>query len=299
MTRFDSGFLKKLEYLSLVSRRTFRGQLLGHRRSRQMGSGIEFADHRDYVPGDDLRYLDWHMYARHGDLLLKRFHEDDDLHVYVLLDCSRSMQFGRPTKFDVARQVAAALAYIALADLDRVCLVAFAGDILDIFPPTRGKARILTLLRFLDRLRPEAAETDLARVASGLVHQAGRTGLAIVISDLFDPAGFQSGLDLLRYHRYEPNVVQLYDPHERSPELRGDLQVQDMETGLGRKVTVCRRGLRQYRRRFDRFLDSVRSYSRSYGLACAQASTDVPFDELILHMVRSAGLTQYGTFSNH
>ena len=111
---FDSEFLKKLEYLSLVSRRVFRGQILAQRRTMQLGGGIEFADHRDYTPGDDFRYLDWNVYARHGELLLKRFQEEEDLlHVYFLIDCSRSMGFGSPCKFDLARQLAAALADIA------------------------------------------------------------------------------------------------------------------------------------------------------------------------------------------
>src|SRR6267142_5963370 len=152
MALFDSEFLKKLEYLSLVSRRVFRGSILAQRRTRQLGGGIEFAEHREYAPGDDFRYLDWNVYARHDELLLKRFQEEEDLHVYILLDSSRSMAFGDPPKFDFARQVAAALAYIALADLDRIAVVAFANDILADFPLTRGKGRILSLLKFLEGL---------------------------------------------------------------------------------------------------------------------------------------------------
>src|SRR5262245_52640501 len=98
---------------------------MAQRRTMQLGGGIEFADHRDYHPGDDFRYLDWNLYARHEELLLKRFQEEEDLHVYFLLDCSRSMGFGDPVKFDLARQVLAALAYIALADLDRISVSAF------------------------------------------------------------------------------------------------------------------------------------------------------------------------------
>src|SRR5262249_41807925 len=123
MALFDSDFLKKLEYLSLISRRVFRGQILAQRRTMQLGAGIEFADHREYTPGDDSRSRAWTVSARHDELLLKRFQEEEDLHVYLLLDCSRSMGYG--TKFDFARQVAAALGYIALADLDRVAVVAF------------------------------------------------------------------------------------------------------------------------------------------------------------------------------
>src|SRR3954452_11717147 len=162
MPLFDSGFLQKLEYLSLVSRRVFRGTLLAQRRTTQMGGGVEFAHHREYTPGDDFRYLDWNLYARQDELLLKRFQEEEDLHVYFLLDCSRSMAFGSPPKFDFARQVTAALAYIALADLDRVAVVAFADDIVADFPLTRGKGRILALLQFLARLPTQGAETDLA-----------------------------------------------------------------------------------------------------------------------------------------
>ncbi len=142
---FDSEFLQKLEYLSLVSKRVFRGQILAQRRTMQLGGGIEFADHRDYTPGDDFRYLDWNLYARHNELLLKRFQEEEDLHVYILLDCSKSMGFGQPLKFDLARRIAAALGYIALADLDRIAVVAFAGEIVADYPLTRGKARILSL----------------------------------------------------------------------------------------------------------------------------------------------------------
>ncbi|RPI78990.1 MAG: DUF58 domain-containing protein, partial [Planctomycetaceae bacterium] len=143
---FDSTFLKRLEYLSILSKRMFRGSLLAQRRTMQLGGGIEFADHREYSPGDDFRYLDWNLYARHETLMLKRFQEEEDLHVYFLLDCSHSMGFGYPPKFDLARQVAASLAYIALADPDRISVVAFADQIIDEFPLTRGKARILPLL---------------------------------------------------------------------------------------------------------------------------------------------------------
>src|SRR5829696_85225 len=185
MPLFDSDFLKQLEYLSLVSRRVFRGSLLAQRRTMQFGAGIEFADHREYTAGDDLRYLDWNIYARHGDLLLKRFQEEEDLHVYFLLDCSRSMGFGEPAKFDLARQVTAALAYIALADLDRISVTAFADDIIADFPLTRGKGRVLSLLKFLENLPASGQDTNLERVATGFVHRDQRRGLTVVVSDLY------------------------------------------------------------------------------------------------------------------
>lgn len=292
MPLFDSEFLKKLEYLSLVSKRVFRGAILAQRRTMQLGGGIEFADHREYTPGDDFRYLDWNVYARHDQLLLKRFQEEEDLHVYLLLDCSRSMNFGNPSKFDVARQVTAALAYIALADLDRIAVLAFADSIVAEFPLTRGKDRILSLLKFLEELKPRGALTDLTRVANSFVHRTQRRGMAIVISDLFDPEGYQRGLDLLRHRRYEPQVVQIFDRSEEEPQLLGDIELIDIETESSQKVTVTERSLRQYRQIFHDFQVSLESYCGKYGLGCTRTASEVPFDELILKMMRTAGAVQ-------
>ncbi|MDR1384349.1 MAG: DUF58 domain-containing protein [Planctomycetaceae bacterium] len=283
---FDSDFLKKLEYLSLVSRRIFRGQLLAQRRTRQMGGGIEFADHRDYASGDDLRYLDWNIFARLGNQLIKRFEEEEDLHVYIFLDCSRSMSAGTPNKFDYAKQIAAALAYIALADLDRVSVITYADKICDIFPLTRGKQHILSLLRFLEQCEISGTETNLAAVIGDFIHRKQRTGLAIVVSDLFDSHGFQSGIDSLRYRNYEPNVVQVHDWSEANPKFLGDLQLVDIESGTPREVTISESVLRRYKKKFAEFLDSVKRYCLGNGFRCTISQTSEPFDELILRMMR-------------
>lgn len=287
--KFDSEFMKKLEYLSLVSKRVFRGQLLAQRRTRQMGGGVEFADHRDYAFGDDLRYLDWNVFARLGSELIKRFEEEEDLHVYFFLDCSRSMLAGDPDKFDYARQIVAALAYIALADLDRVSVVAFADKIVDVFPLTRGKQRILTLLQFLENLDVVGEDTDLTRVVTDFIHRGQRTGLAVVVSDLFDPNGYQRGLELLRHRRYEPNVVQVHDAAEANPKVLGDLELIDQETGRVHNVTISESMLRRYRRTFADFLDSVKRYCTGHGLSCTISPTAVPFDQLVLRMMRESG----------
>jgi uncharacterized protein (DUF58 family) len=290
MALFDSEFLKKLEYLSLVSKRVFRGSLMAQRRTRQAGTGVEFADHREYTPGDDFRYLDWNLFARLDELLLKRFQEEEDLHVYFLLDCSRSMGFGDPPKFDFARRVAAALAYIALADLDRIAVTAFADDIVEDFPLTRGKGRILSLLKFLENVRAQGEDTNLERVATGFVHRNQRRGLVVVVSDLFDQNGFERGLDLLRHRKYELHLVQVYDRYEREPpDMLGDVEMWDVESGLARKVTVTERNLRQYRHLFEQFQEKVQNYCSRYGSGCTRTSTEIPFDQLILRMMRQAG----------
>jgi uncharacterized protein (DUF58 family) len=289
---FGPDFLTRLEYLALAARRAFRGALLAQRRSTVLGSGIEFAEHREYTAADDYRYLDWNVYARHDELLVKRFEEEEDLHVYLLLDCSKSMAAGSPCKFDLARQVAAALAYLALADLDRVAVLAVAGDVVDEFPLTRGKDRILSLLQFLERLPARGARTDLARAARTFVHRARRRGLAILVSDLFDQDGFEPALDLLRHHRYEVQVVQVYDRAEAEPAFFGDVELVNVETDAGRKVTVTEHALRRYRELFGQMLEAVRRYCRRHSLGCTQARTGVAFDDLVLQLIRSGGVVQ-------
>jgi uncharacterized protein (DUF58 family) len=223
-------------------------------------------------------------------LLLKRFQEEEDLHVYFLLDCSRSMAFGDPPKFNFARQVTAALAYIALADLDRISVTAFADDIVADFPLTRGKGRILALLKFLEDLPAHGSDTNLERVATGFIHRDQRRGLAVVVSDLYDPNGFDRGLDLLRHRRYEPRIVQMYDKYEKEPpDMLGDVEMWDVESGLARKVTVTEKNLRQYRQLFNEFQGKVQGYCNRHSVSCTQTSTEITFDELILRMMRQAG----------
>lgn len=289
MPLFDSDFLNKLEYLSLISKRVFRGQLLAQRRTTQLGTGVEFSEHRDYSPGDDLRYLDWNVLARHNELLLKRFQEEQDLHVYLFLDCSRSMSFGEPSKFDFARQIIAALAYIALADLDRISICAFASEIVETFPLTRGKDCVLSMLRFLDQLQPTGDRTHLRRSLDAFLHRQERAGLALVVSDLLDPDGFHEGVDRLRFHRYDPYLIHLYDMQEANPQVLGDVELVDRETGLAKKITVNERLLKQYRQAFAQFLESSREYAARHGMGYVQSSTEIPFDQLILRMMRHSG----------
>lgn len=290
MSLFDSEFMKRLEYLSLVSRRVFRGQLLAQRRTKQLGGGIEFADHREYSAGDDLRYVDWNIFARYNDLLLKRFQEEEDLHVYILLDVSHSMNCGDPNKFDYARKIAAALAYIALADMDRVSIFSYADHVQSVMPLTRGKDRILTVLRFLDNLEPQGSQTNLFQVAKTLVHRAQRTGLVLVISDLFDQEGFKAGIDMLRHRKYEPHVVQLHTLEEANPSWLGDVELEEVETGSLRKITITERKLKQYKELFTEFLESIDTYCRKYSMGCTRTTTDCPFDELILRMMRTSAI---------
>ncbi len=286
---FDEEFQRRLEVLAIVSRKLVSGRTRAERRSRKTGSGIEFADHREYAPGDDLRYLDWNLYARTGRLLLRLYEEEEDLSVYVLLDVSRSMGFGSPTKLDYAKRLAAALGYIALANLDRVSIVTFSDGIEGRLAPTRGKNRIFKAFEFLRPVAPDG-RTGTADAMRTFVAQNKRRGVAILISDLYDPEGFEGGINTLRYNRFEPYVVQVFDPSEVRPPLHGDVRLVDDETGEVREVTITPRVLERYAKAHAEYRARIADFCTSKQVPYYAVETSVPFDEAILDILRRGGL---------
>jgi len=285
---FDSEFLKKLEYLYIVAKKVITGRIKAERRSRKRGSSVEFADFRQYTPGDDFRYLDWNVYARLDELLLKLFEEEEDLNIYVLIDVSGSMRYGDPAKLDYAKKVAAAVAYVGLSNLDRVGIVPFSDETHDRLPMTRGKGKIFTFLEFLERLG-NGAETHLERSLKTFVHQTKRRGVAVLISDLFDPDRFERGLNVLKYQKYELYVVHLIDQKEASPDLLGDYRLEDMETRQVRQVTISEQTLKKYRAAFDEYLGDIERFCKQRGIGYIRTFTSFPFEDLILKVFRSGG----------
>jgi len=286
---FDEEFQRRLDYLAIVSRKVFAGRTRAERRTKKTGSGIEFADHRPYVPGDDFRYLDWGVYQRHGRLLLRLFEEEEDLSVYILLDISRSMEFGEPAKLDYAKRLAAALAYVALAGLDRVSVLTFANGMQDRLAPTRGKNRIFTLFSFLRPVRAEG-ETKIADAMRTFVAQNKRRGVAILISDLYDPAGFEEGVNTLRYAKFEPYIIHIFDHEEARPQLHGDVRLLDHETGEGRDVTVTPRMLEKYAEAHESYRNSIQAFCTSKRVPYFAIDTSIPFDEAVLDLLRRGGM---------
>jgi len=285
---FDERFLKTLEHLHMVSRKVFAGNLRAERRTRKVGSGIEFADHRTYARGDDFRYIDWNLYGRLDKLLLRLFEEEEDLHIYLLIDVSDSMAIGTPPKLHYAMQVAAALAYVGLANLDRVAILPFAGKLVDRLPPSRGKNRIFRVFEFL-RSCGIGGQTELAECMKTFVTQNKRRGLAVVISDFYDPDGFEQGINTLRYNKFEPFVLQVYDQREAKPELVGDLALVDCETGETKDVTVSKSLLEAYQREHEKYCKELEAYCTKYALPFFRTTTAVPFDELVMRIFRSGG----------
>ncbi|MDP3275262.1 MAG: DUF58 domain-containing protein [Deltaproteobacteria bacterium] len=288
---FDEEFQRKLDYLAVISRRLFAGRLRAERRTKKTGSGIEFADHREYSAGDDLRYLDWKVFGRSERMLLKLFEEEEDLSIYVLLDCSESMAFGTPSKFDHGRKLAAALAYVGLANLDRVALVAISTKVDKTLPTTRGKGRIFKIFDFLRSVRT-GGTTALADAARMFTAQQKRRGIAIVITDLYDPEGFERGINAIRYRKFEPIVVHLIDPREADPGARGDVTLVDVETGESREITLTDGMVRAYREAHLSWRKEIDDFCTSRRVPYVAADVTEPFEDQVLRLFRRLAVVE-------
>ena len=284
-TLFDGEFLKKLEYLHIVSKRAFAGQFRAERRARKRGSGLEFADHRAYAPGDDFRRVDWRAYQRLEKLLLRLFEEEQDLPVYIFIDSSRSMADGRPTKLAYACQVAAALCYVGLAHLDRVTLAPFTDHLGRELASQRGKGQIFKVFRFLGRLA-SSGHTDSKRSFETFCRSKRPHGIAVVISDFLDPNGFDHGLNLLRFAHHDIFAIHVVCRSDAEPALRGDLQLVDSETGSTHDIAATPSLLADYRKAYADFCEDVERFCTHYQLGYVRTETEVPFEDVILQVFR-------------
>jgi len=279
---FDERVLRRFRHLSLVARRLGARSLLFAPPAKLPGGGTEPTGLRDYAPGDDYRHVDWTLCARRDELLTRVFEGDEDRHAYVLLDCSPSMALGSPPKFQLARQIAAVLAYAAVGRRDRVGLVAFADGMAGMAGPVRHPGRLPALLRFLGELQPGGQRTDLMRTAEAFVRRYQRHGPVAVLSDLYAPDGFRGAMDLLRYHGYEPRLVEVYDPREERPGLLGDLELVDVESGAARRVTVTQRAADRYAELLGEFRRSARDYCAKHAIRHLRIACDTPEDDVLL-----------------
>jgi uncharacterized protein (DUF58 family) len=291
---FDEQFLARLELLQVIARRLFRGRQRAERKTRKVGSGLEFADHREYSPGDDIRYLDWTVWIRLRHALIRLFEEDEDLPIRVVVDTSDSMSTRGGAKLRYAQQVAAALAYVGLANLDRVGVTAISAKTHQTLPAVRGKGRIFRVFDFL-RNAPRGGATDLRHSCSRVAAESTQPGLTIVISDFYDLEGAFEGLNMLRFRKHEPVAIQVIDPVEADPRgsgLRGDVTLLDCEGDTRRDVTLSPRALAAYAAAHERFCAQLEASCRSRGIHYVRANLDVPFDDLVLRMFRQGGVLQ-------
>jgi uncharacterized protein (DUF58 family) len=280
-------FIRRLARLRVLARRRFAGAAGGTRRSTRRGSSAEFADHRPYYHGDDVRRIDWNAYARLEELVLRLYVAEEDLTVYLLVDSSRSMAVGDPPKIEVAKRIAAALGYVALTGSERVSVVPFGPGIRKPMPPVRGKRKVGALLRHLDAIAADG-ETDLGRAVDELLARRSRPGVVAVISDLLDPGGYQRPLDRLISERFEPAIFHVLDPEELDPTPGGDLVLVDAERGSRLEVSLDARAIAAYRGRLHAFLEGTRGWAKRRGASYVRLCGESDFEDALLDYLRAA-----------
>src|SRR6187431_2058613 len=320
MSLLTPELLRRLEQFQLLAARRAKSSAKGERRSRARGQSVEFADYRNYVHGDDFRYLDWNLYGRLERLFLKLYEEERELPVRIFLDASESMTFGEPRKFDFARQVAAAIGYVALCGFDRVSVIPFPSAEFGVrnaespsaasgvttphsalrtphspaelaargaLRSVRGKKSSMQFFQNLNALNA-AGGADLNEALRRGALEARHTGLAIVLSDFLDPAGYEAGLTALVGRGFQVNCVQILAPEELAPSTFGDLRLVDSETGGTQEVTFGKYRLRAYQQTVQNYIQRLREYCQARGINFFSAGSNTSLEVLLLKQLRQA-----------
>ena len=284
--------LRRLEQLQLLAQRRAKSSAKGERRSKARGQSVEFADYRNYTPGDDFRYLDWNLYGRLERLFLKLYEEERELPVRIFLDASESMTFGTPGKFDFARQVAAAIGYVALCGFDRVSVIPFPDNVEEAavrgaLRAVRGRKSALTFFQNLNQTTAHGSANLNEALRRGAL-EARQAGVAVVLTDFLDPAGYESGLGALVARGFQVTAVQILSPEELNPATYGDLRLIDAETGGMQEVTFGRYRLKAYQETVQNFCQRLREFCQTRGISYFLASSDTPLEQLLLRQLREA-----------
>jgi uncharacterized protein (DUF58 family) len=281
----DPRLMARLDQLDVLSRRILRGHAKGERQSKRRGQGVEFADHRQYVPGDDVRFLDWNIYGRLDQLFLKLFLEEQDLSLHVLVDASASTSMGDPAKSRYLKSLAAALAYVGLVNNNRVSLYTFADGMTGSLMNLRGRRYLAPMGEFL-LSAPAEGGTSFEKACRQLVTGRMGSGVTVVLSDFFFKEGPEAGLKRLVSDRYDLCAIQVLTPQERKPDLKGDLKLVDIEDADTSEVTVTGALLKHYQRNLAAFCGSIRDFCLRRGATYVLTDTAQPIDRLVLEHLR-------------
>jgi uncharacterized protein (DUF58 family) len=283
--------LAQLERLELVSRKVFRGRMKGERRSKRKGQSVEFADFRQYVPGDDLRFIDWNLFARMDRLYLKLFLEEEDLHFYALVDASTSMDFGEPTKLQYAKQLAASLGFIGLCRADRVRIETLGASRRKPGPVLRGRSSLWRMMEHLEGIESGENVPLVEGVKNFCLRNPGK-GILVLISDLMDKEGYDKALRFLVTQQMDVYVLHVLCPEELNPEIKGDLKLIDCEDEDVAEITVSRPLLDKYKRTLATFIDGAREFCTRRGMNYLMVSTETPVETLVANYLRKRGLVR-------
>ncbi len=308
----DAKLIARVSQLDVTSRKIFAGKLRGERRSKKRGESVEFADHRPYVSGDDLRHVDWNIYGRLDRLFLKLFLEEEDLCLHVVIDCSASGDCGTPGKFLYMQQVAMAMGYIGLINYNRVAMSAIglqdpalggsegvaaqdSTGIVSTIRDLRGRRRTNELASWLCTLEP-AGGSNFNEAAKRIALSRRGKGVMIVLSDFFFKEGYEDGLRMLMGRGYDVFALQCLSPQEVDPEaaesFRGDLRLRDVEDGDFAEITVAAPLLKKYKYNLSAYCDQLRTFCARRDINLLTVQTDTPIDTLLLDYFRRRGLVR-------
>ncbi|WP_322512074.1 DUF58 domain-containing protein [Chloroflexus sp.] len=282
-----AAFLRKLDRLALQTRRAMAGDLQGERRSPKRGSSVEFADFRPYTTGDDIRQIDWNLYARAERFYLKLFVAEEELNVHLLVDTSRSMAWGEPEKLHYARQIAAAFGYIALSNLDRVNVTAFGGRPAAV-SGIRGKRGAVALFEFLQRLEA-GSSANLTQFCRNYLQTARSAGPLLLCSDLFDP-GWRDALRTLTSRPFEITVMHILAPQEIDPPIEGDIRLLDSEGGPAVEISADLDVLQRYRESLREWQNEIEAFCNGRGMRYVRVNTAEPIEDFVFGQLRRAGV---------
>lgn len=286
--------LRRLEQLELIVQKRSRSSLKGGRLSRSRGQSVEFADYRNYSPGDDLRYLDWNLYGRLDKLFVKLYEEERELPVKIILDSSESMGFGEPKKFDFAKSLCAALGYLTLVNFDRLHV--------EIFPPEncpkktqsqfrslRGKGHSLSFLRSLENIEFGGSgnlEESINRVASA----QGPPAVTFILSDFMESPNFLDSLRKLAGAGHTPVLIQILSPQETNPDFKGELKLVDSETGAIQEISFGKSRMKAYLKMLNGFCDEISGTAKKTGSKYIQCQSNEDIDKFLFHKLRETGV---------
>lgn len=282
----DPEFLRRLETLFLLTRKVLGGSLHADRRSTRKGSGINFADYAEYHAGDDYRHVDWNIYGRLESLVVKLYELEEDVTVHLLLDCSHSME----SKSLFARQVVAALGYIALASHDRVSIYSVSDRFDVLMRPSHGRGKVFPMLRTLETAPLTGHATDLSAGARAFQQHVKRPGVCVLVSDFLVPDGYSEALKLLQWGRHDVFCIQTLNPSEIHCDWKGDVELECVESGARRKVTITPSEATRYERLFADWNRDLKQECARRGIGFVQAFSDVPFDRVVEVILRKGGL---------
>ena len=281
----EPDFMARLDSLDVLSRKILQGKLQGERRSKRRGQSVEFADHRPYVAGDDLRFVDWNIYGRLDQLFLKLFLEEQDLTIHIVIDISASSSLGEPPKELFIKKLAAALGYVSLVNNNRVTISSFADGVKTQLANMRGRNYLVAMAEFLlgaDCEGPSHFESSCRTLAAGRIG----SGIMIVLSDFFFKEGFEQGLRRLLGRQYDLYAIQVLSPQELKPELTGDLKLVDIEDADAAEVTISGALLKFYKRNLTAYCNELKDFCTRRGATYVLANTAESVESLTLNYLR-------------